>query len=209
MAKFEFTQTSGDYIQPAWAAEPIGPQNLIPGGAQLDPMLFPYSDGFIVTVTAAETASATATIAVAALAGDIPGGYILNFGGNKYAALSSKATKGDTNLNANLSANLVGNETATYAGVSGKKLVKAGTLVGRTWAERDTGTPFGPAVETDEEVYLLAFDTPDAAVNSGCELLRHQTMVRDHLLPQWSSLSAGLKALVRSKYQCLRGPMSV
>lgn len=196
-------------MQPAWVAEPIGPQNMVSGGAQVDPAQFPSSDGFVVTVTAAATASTSATIAVAALKERIPYGYILNFGGTKYAALNSAAKKGDTVLSANLSANLTGNETSTYAGVTGRKPLGAATLVGRTYAEQEAGTPFGPASATDEEVYLLAFDTPDAAANPECELLRHQTLVRPHLIPGWADMPTNIKALVRTNYQCVRGPVTV
>lgn len=209
MAKFEYTSISGNYIQPAWAAEPIGPQNLIPGGAQLDPTGFPDGDGFIVNVTAAQSASSQATIAVTPLKADIPAGYILSFSGNKYAALNAKALKGSNTLSANLSANLIGNETAIYSGISGKKLVKAGTLVGRTLAERDLGIGFSLADSSSEEVYLLAFDTPNAQANPECELLRHGTLVRDHLLPGWNDLSPTIKAMVRMHYSCLRGFSSI
>lgn len=209
MAKMTYEPSSGSYMQPAWAAEPIGPQNMIPGGAQLDPSGFPASDGFTIAVTAAEVASSTATIAVAALKGNIPAGYILHFGGTKYAVLNAAAIEGSVELNANLADDLTGNETATYAGITGKKLVKAGTLVGRTYAERDAGTPFGPYATGDDEVYLLAFDTPDAAINPECELLRHHTLVRDHLLPGWADLPPATQAVIRTQYQCQRAPFEV
>lgn len=209
MAKITYETITGSYIQPAWAADDIGPKNMIDGGAQVDPTQFPYSDGFTVTATAAEPASPTATISVAALKGNIPAGYILNFGGGKYAALNTAASKGDTNLDANLAASLTGTETAIYSGISGKKLIVGGTLVGRTYAERDAGTPFGPYAPGDEEVYLLAFDTPDAVANPECELLRHHTLVRDHLLPGWADLPANAKTAIRQYYETQRAPFNV
>jgi len=208
MAKMTF-EVDKSYMQPNWAAEPIGPQNMIPGGAQLVPALFPSSDSFTVTVTAAATAGASVNIAVAALAGDIPAGFILNFGSGKYATLNAKAVKGATTINVNLAANLVGTETYVYPGISGKKFIKAGTLVGRTYAERDAGTGFGPYATGDDEVYLLAFDTPDADALPDCELLRNQTLVRDHLLPGWATLPAATQVVIRTKYQCVRGPVTV
>lgn len=208
MAKmaFEIDQT---YMRPAWAAEPIGPQNMIPGGAKVVPSGFSSSDSFTVTVTAAETASATATIAVAELEGEIASGYTLNFGSGKYATLLAAAPKGATNLSANLAASLVGAETYLYPGISGTKFIPAGTFVSRTFTERDAGIGFHLAVATDDEFYLLAFDTPDASVNPDCELLRHETLVRDHLLPGWTGLAANIQALIRSLYQCVRGPVTV
>jgi hypothetical protein len=208
MAYIKHDDDSTIHNYPTWAGEAIAPYNLIPGGAQLDATQFPASDAFTVTVTAAETASATATIAVEELEGSLPAGYTLNLGSGKYATLNSKAMKGATNLDANLTGNLTGNETAVYAGISGKKLVKAGTLVGRTYAERDAGTAFGPAnAATDDEIFLLAFTVRDATECRDCELLRHQTLVRDHLLPGWSGFDATAKAKIRSLYQCVRGPV--
>lgn len=209
MAKFSMTSTSGTYMQPNWAAEAIGPQNMVPGGAKVDPSAFSYSDAFTVTCTAAATAASSVNVTVSALAQDIPAGYTLNFGGSKYAKLNSAAAAGATTINVNLAANLSGNETASYPGISGKKLIKAGTFVGRTYTERDAGTAFGPWTSGDEEVYLLAFDVVDAMNNPDCELLRHGTMVRDTLLPDWSSLASGAKTAIRANYECVRGPVTV
>lgn len=209
MAKLTYEVLSGSFMQPAWATEPIGPQNMIPGGAQVDPTMFSSSDAFTVTVTSAETASPTATIAVEPIDGSIPAGYTLNFGAGKYATLNSVAAIGTTSLDASLTSNLIGTETALFPGVSGKKFIPAGTLVGRTYAERDAGIRFGPYASGDEEVYLLAFDTPDAAINPECELLRHQTLVRDHLLPGWVNLPTDNKTIIRNLYQCVRGPVVV
>lgn len=210
MAKMEW-KVDQSFMQPNWAAEAIGPQNLIPGGARLDADQFPYSDSFTVTLAAgAVTAGSNKTLNLAvALKEDIPAGYTLNFGAGEYFTLSARAKKGATTLVGTLAADLEGSETATFGGVSGKKIVKAGTLVGRTYAERDAGTNFGVAVATDDEIYLLAFDTTDAAINPECELLRHNTLVRDHLLPGWTDLSADLKAKVRSLYQTVRGNTTV
>lgn len=209
MAKITYESVAGSYIQPAWAADPIDDRNIIPGGAQLDPDKFPFSDGFKVSVSSAVVAGNGVSIPVTVLTGDIPAGYTLNFGGNKYAVLTQKATKGDAVITANVSAPLSGNEIANYAGVSGKKLVKAGTLVGRTYAERDSGISFSPYAAGDEEVYLLAFDTQDAQKNPDCELLRHHTLVRDHLLPGWTELSQEAKSAIRLHYYTQRAPFAV
>ena len=209
MAKITYTPTSGSYLQPAWASEPIGPHNMIPGGAQLNPDAFPYSDGFTVSATAAAASGSNVTIPVSALKGNIPAGYLLDFGSGKYAKLTAAATEGQTTITANLTASLTGSESAMYAGISGKKLIVAGTLVGRTYTERDAGTPFTPFAPGDEEVYLLAFDTPDAASNPECELLRHHTLVRDHLLPGWAVLPTATKTAIRTYYYTQRAPFNV
>ncbi len=208
MAKMAF-EIDKSYMRPAWPAEAIGPQNMVAGGAKVVPSGFPSSDSFTVTVTAAETASATATIAVSALKGQVAKGYTLNFGSGKYATLNAIALKGAINIDANLAANLIGTETYLYPGTSGIKFIPAGTFVSRTFAERDAGIGFHKAVATDHEFYLLAFDTPDASVNPDCELLRHGALVRDHLLPGWTDLAANIQALIRANYECVRGPVTV
>lgn len=208
MAKMAF-EIDQAYMRPAWATEPIGPQNMIPGGGQIVPIGFPSSDSFTVTVTAAEIASTLASIAVAELSEEIASGYTLNFGGGKYATLNAIAMSGATNLDANLALALVGTETYLYPGTSGTKFIPAGTFVSRTFIERDAGIGFHKAVATDDEFYLLAFDTPDASINPDCELLRHGTLVRDHLLPGWTELAPNIQALIRILYQCVRGPVTV
>ncbi len=210
MAKMEW-KLDQSFMQPNWAAEAIGPAQLIPGGARLDVDQFAFSDSFAITLAAgAVTAGAGKTLtATAPLKEDIPAGYTLNFGDGEFFTLSTKAVKGSTTLAGTLAADVEGGESATFGGISGKKLVKAGTLVGRTYAERDAGTNFGIAEATDDEIYLLAFDTVDAMINAECELLRHNTLVRDHLLPGWAALSTDLKAKVRSLYQTVRGNTTV
>jgi hypothetical protein len=52
----------------------------------------------------------------------------------------------------------------------GRKPIASGTLLGRTYAERDAKTGFGPAAATDDEIYLLAFDVTDAVFLPDCEL---------------------------------------
>jgi hypothetical protein len=210
MAKMEWT-TDESFMQPNWAAEAIGPAQLIPGGARLDAAQFSYSDSFTLTLAAGVvTAGASKTLTLTAgLKKSIPAGHTLNFGSSEYFTLSTKAAEGATTIVGTLAADVEGGESAVFSGVSGKKLVKAGTLVGRTYTERDAGTAFGVAEATDDEIYLLAFDTVDAMVNPECDLLRHNTLVRDHLLPGWSDLSTDLKAELRSLYQCVRGQTTV
>lgn len=208
MARIEFKDPYASYLQPNWAAEPIGPQNMIPGGAQIDADQFPYSGAFQVRVTGAVAAGNGVTIPVQALDGDLPNAYILNFGG-KYATLTASAVAGATQITANLSAALTGTETAQYMGRGSTKFIKAGTFVGRTWAERDAGVPLGVYQTGDTEYYLLAFDVVDAITNPECELLQANTMVRDHLLPGWDDLPSTTKTVIRQKYQCVRGATEI
>jgi hypothetical protein len=87
----------------------------------------------------------------------------------------------------------------------GRKPIRSGVLLGRTYTERDSGTGFGPAALADEEVYLLAFDVPDAVQSPECELYRHQSLVRENLLPDWGTMATGFKTLIRNLYQCTKG----
>lgn len=90
---------------------------------------------------------------------------------------------------------------------SGKIPIPSGTVVGRTIAERDAGSPFGPCADTDVDVYLLANDVTDALVNDDCELASPFSGVRvkENFLPGWAGLSAAVKALVRARYVCYNG----
>lgn len=203
-----FSETRSSF-RPNWAAEAIDDRNIIPGGANIDAAPFPFADSFTVTVTAAAAAGANVSIAVSKLERSMPAGTGLNFGGGKLATLISKADDGATTIRATLAAALTGNETAQFAGISGQKVIKAGTLVGRTWAERDANVPYGVAVDADEDIYLLAFDVENAIAQPDCALLRHNTLVRDALLPGWAALSPALKAKVRSLYECVKAPTPI
>jgi hypothetical protein len=192
---------------PAWAAEGRGAHSLIPGGAKLDANQFLATDAVIVTLTANAAADAT-TLAVAALSGPIPSGVVLYFGESKeLAMLTAAAAAGATSLTVQaLPAAIENGDKATYAGSGMKpKTVKAGTLIGRTYAERDAGTGFGPAdvATPDDEIYLLAFDVSDAVKLNDCELYRHTCLVKEAMLPNWSTLTTQQKAAIRSRYQCI------
>jgi len=88
---------------------------------------------------------------------------------------------------------------------SGMKFVPSGTLIGRTLAERDAGTGFGPGATTDDEVFLLAYDVPDAISNPLGAVYRHTCLVYENYLPGWSGLAAALKTAIRNRYQCMLG----
>lgn len=105
-------------------------------------------------------------------------------------------------------------EAAFTADANGRKHVPSGTVVGRTYAERDAGTGFGPvAVDgtsgaaTDEEVRIVAFDVSDAVEYSGFVMLRPGTEVKENFLPEveGGTLAAGVLAAVRENYIAVRG----
>jgi hypothetical protein len=79
---------------PAWVAEALGEDTLVPGGARLDPAQFALPDAVTATVGAAGAAQNATSVPVAALAGPIPSGTILYFSGTKYARLTAAAAAG-------------------------------------------------------------------------------------------------------------------
>lgn len=190
----------------AWAGEGRGADSLVPGGARVQASQFLATDAVVVTVGANAAQNAT-SVTVAALSGPIPAGTVLYFGGAKVATLTAAAAAGATSLTvAALPTALVAADVATYAGV-GKKVIRAGTLIGRTFAERTAGTGFGPAdvATPDDEIYLVAFDVTDADMNPDVELYRHGRLVKENFLPNWATLSTQARNAIRTRYQCIVG----
>jgi hypothetical protein len=139
------------------------------------------------------------------LAGPIPAGTVLSFGGTKQAQLTAAAKTGDVSLTvAAIPVALVDADVSTYQG-TGKRLIPSGTVLGRTIAERDAGTGFGPAADADDEVYLNFFQIDDADSISDVELYRGRGVVYENFLPVFSTLSATIKAKLRAFYTCSIG----
>lgn len=209
MARMDTVPTySGPAGMPAaaWIGDYLDREHLIAGGARLDPAQFADSESVIATVGAAGAAQGATSVPVAALTGPIPSGALLDFGGAKFARLTAAAAPGATALTvAALPTALVSGDTATFSPRGALKNVPSGTLIGRTFTERDANTPFGPAADADDEVYLLAFDVTDAATDPDCTLYRPGSLVKENFLTSFPGLSTALKAKVRSLYQCVRG----
>ena len=93
----------------------------------------------------------------------------------------------------------------------GRRYAESGTLVGRTYAERNAGAGFGPvAIDaggnvTDNEVYLLLHDVYNAARDASATFYRPGSLVYDELLPA-ASQTANQLAAVRRFYQTQRRP---
>lgn len=97
-------------------------------------------------------------------------------------------------------------DAAAFTAVDGKKYIPAGTLLGRTLAERDAGDGFGPAdVVNDDEIYLLAFDVTDAVYNDDCELYRHKSLVKENYLPGYATIDPADLAKIQELYTCTVG----
>lgn len=91
------------------------------------------------------------------------------------------------------------------ANAAGKRYVAAGSLIGRTFAEQDADTPFGVAADTDDEIFIVAYDIYDLNEINDAEVLRRGTLIKYNLLPGWTAMSAALKAKVRTAYQPTKG----
>ena len=94
----------------------------------------------------------------------------------------------------------------TLPNADGLNIVYNGTLVGRTWAEKEAGIGYGPAdVAADDQIYLLVYDVDfDNSFFGGdghCSLYRHGSQVRETSLPDWSAMDAATIAKIRSLYE--------
>lgn len=190
----------------AWAGDYLNREHMIPGGAKLDPAQFNDTDAVVVTVGAAGAIATATSVPVDALSGPIPSGTTLHFGTNKFATLSAAAAAEDTDLTVlAIPTALVDNDTATYEGVGASVTVVSGTIVGRTIAERDAGTAYGPAGASDDEVYIVCFDKYDVSIDPDIELYRPNSIVKETFLPGWAGIASGVKTKVRAAYVCTVG----
>lgn len=179
--------------RPTWMGDFGGREHIMPFPAFVNPYLFTDGVGISIVVdVAGALANATSIPLADALTVAIPAGTVLSFGSagsKKFAKLSANAVIGDTSLTVEaIPTAVVSGDTAVYSKY-GRKALKSGTVVGRTYAERDAGTPFGPAVYTDDEIYLVAFDNENLIDDNGIELYRHDSLVKENFLPEWDTLN--------------------
>ena len=191
---------SPERTPPAWAGDGLNNKTILPGGVKLDASQFTSAE---LTVNAIAAVDATSVVLSSGLTREINVGQVIDFGAKKFARLTVAAPVGATTLTVSplVTALAVGD----VGNFSGLKFIPSGTLIGRTLAERDAGTAFGPGATTDDELFLLAYDVPDAIQNPFGAAYRQTCLVFENYLPGWSSLSAGLKTAIRSRYQCMLG----
>ena len=67
------------------------------------------------------------------------------------------------------------------------------------------GTGFGPAVDTDDEVFINYLEVTDANDLDDVEMYRPGSQVKENFLPGWAGLDADVKAIVRDLYICTLG----
>lgn len=191
---------------PEWAGDFRGREHLIPGGAKVDAYSFLAALAVTVAVAAA-AAGAVSIVPDAPLTGVIPSGTRLNFGAGKFAVTTATVGIGATAIPVEpIPLALDGTESATFT-PQGAVGIPSGTVVGRTIAERDAKTPFGPADAADDEIFLVAFDVSDALRVNDIELYRPNSIVKENYLPEVlaGTLDAGVLAEVRARYICTTG----
>lgn len=176
---------------PRWAGDFLEQEiSVVHFPAKVDPAQFIDKDAVAVTLTAGAAQNATSiTITAVVFTGGItkiPSGTVLYFGGQKVATLTADYTGGTTMTVAALPTALVTGDTTWYKPAGTRIAIPSGTLCGRTYAERDAGTNFGPAVATDDEVFLILYDVLDASVNNNVEFYRNNQTVKENYLPGWS-----------------------
>lgn len=207
---------------PQWLADWAGREHLAVFPAKLVAGAFSDAMGIQLVVGAAGAAANATTVPIDALtfpnyfstvnlaAGSVlvPSGTNLYFGGaKKFAKLTADVILGATSITVEaLPTALVDNDTAVYSKYN-TIMVPSGTLVGRTYAERDANTGFGPAdvATPDDEIFLTAFDVVDLNESNDVELVRHTTRVKENYLPNYTVLSAPQLAAIRARYQSFKG----
>lgn len=191
---------------PKWNGDFFSQDTVMPVPVKLDAAQFNAVDAVKVVVGAAGALANATEVPVDSLPGDIPAGTVLDFGAKKFARLTVAAAKDATTLTVSaLATALVDDDTATYSGV-GHKSLPSGTLIGRTYAERDAGTPWGPAdVAADDEIFLIVRDNSDLTKDATNELYRHGQVVKENYLPGWAGYTNAQKVKVRALYSCIGG----
>jgi hypothetical protein len=201
------TFTSNTLTPPIWAGDFLSREHLLPGGAKLLASAFLREDAVVVTLNGSAAQGAT-SVTVDALSGAIPSGTVLHFNSTEFLITTSAAAAGATALAVEaLPVALEDDDTATYTGV-GDYAVRSGTLVGRTFAERASGTAFGPWAASDDEVYLVVYDVLNVTTNNDVELYRPNSLVKETFLPDWGDTAVwttGALAALRATYTTTRG----
>lgn len=194
---------------PVWLADFTGREHQALFPARIDPTQFVDAGGINVTVGANAAGNAVSiTVAALALASYansvvissgvvvIPNGTTISFGGKKFATLTADAKLGDTTLTVSaLATALVTGDVAVYSPLR-TELIPSGTVVGRTFAQRDAGTSFGAVsvanLATYDELYLVAFDVVDASNFNDVELVRQGVRIKENYLPAYTAMSTAV-----------------
>lgn len=190
---------------PIWLGDFANREVLLPGGVKLDAAQFLALDAVLVTTTGA--AAAAVSVPCAALSGPIPAGSLIDFGTTKLAITTAAVAAGAVAIPVRaLPTALVNGDIGTYAGVD-RKSVPNGTIVGRTYAERDANTPFGPAASTDDEMYIVASDVFDLNLVNDADVVTEgkHVVIKENFLPNFSTLAGALVTQLRARWRSING----
>lgn len=205
MASLEFTDY-GNASNGAFFGDFGNRDHILAGGAQLDKTAMLAADSFTVTVNDADVNAGETSFTVVALPGAIPAGTKLTFSDTTVAYVNADAAAAATSLTVYpLAADITNAATATYNPTNASTyVVPAGTLVGRTNAERLNGDKFGPAADADDEVFFTVNDV-DLDNTIDVDLVRHGSLIKYNFLPVFSALSSTLKGKVYGFYDVIKG----
>lgn len=152
--------------------------------------------------TSTPGAAGATSIAVDALSGPIPAGALLEWP-NGISKTTAAAAAGDTSIAVEtLTFNIADNAVSRYSKY-GRKYIPSGTPVGRTRAERDANTAYGPADENDDDYGFTVYDILDATVDPDCVVLRPgiETQIAENHLPQIATDMFDASANLLTKYR--------
>lgn len=167
---------------------------------------FIVGDTFTLTVTGAGAGSVA--LPVVALTGALPAGTVLNFGGTGQIAYANNgaAAAATSIVVAPLMQDIPNGASFTLQART-KKSLPSGIVIGRTFAERNAGTSFGPVADGDDEVFILAFPVRDLdKVNDGVPVRPYAgVVIKENYLPGFANLTATQQGYVRARYVCTLG----
>lgn len=202
-------QTLNGYglTSPEFCGDFLGREQLIPGGGKFDPAALTLQEAMTVKLAAAADA-ADEELTVDALTADLAPGTMLNFGiPGMMAYAPVGAEEGAEAITvAPLDRAIPDNAEAQVAETT-RKVLNAGTVIGRTFAERDAETPFGLAGDADDEIAIVAFDRIDVDRVNDVDMIRPfaGVIIKENFLPNFANLSAAVQAAVRARYNCTIG----
>lgn len=203
-------QKTNQRAMPVWAGDFGGRDHILPFPGRIDPAQFADAAGVRLVVAAGSDVDVgDTTIPINPVVGPIlPFGSTLPSSGPLVAAgtmltfltpgtttpglpvrVTAPVNIGDSALTVEaVLSDISAGDTAVYSRWSTRSVL-SGTLCGRTYAERDARTGFGPAdVGGDDEIFLLLFDVPDALDNPDAVFYRENSVVKENYLPGYAEM---------------------
>jgi hypothetical protein len=199
---------------PKWLKDFPNRDRLAVFPALLDVTAFTDYGAQLVTVNAIAAAAAVA-VTVLPLPVALPVGLVLNFapGAGKFAKLTAAAAAGATSIAVEaLPTALAVGDVAQYSTFV-TKMIRSGTPLGRTFAQRDAGTPFRYMLATDNEFGFLFNDLTEIIPGqtvAQCTVLRpgKNITIAENYLPDWTILNStntALRDFLRAQYYMIKG----